>query len=390
MKGSRLFTKDFCLGFLISACCSLCYFAILINITEFAMGKFGCSEAEAGLSAGVYVIGGLVSRLFLGKYIELIGRKRMLIASELTALAISALYFQVSSMEMLYAVRFFHGMAYGISSSSITDIIAKILPRERLGEGMGYFSLSITIATAVGPYLGLMLSPDYDAVFTLVLVMYSIAAVCALLMRVPEETLTDEQKHDARSFRLDNLLQISAIPLGITSMVFFFGYSGILTFIDSYTENIGFVELGTYFYMTVSVGTLISRLTTGRIFDRRGPNLIITLAFLMFIGGMTVFSRTDVPWMFMASGFFMGYGMSIVYAVCQASALSVSPSHRYGVTTSTFAMITDIGTGLGPMCLGLLIQSVGFRDMYLFCAGLGLVSMALYWIVHGRLHIHDE
>ena len=91
--------------------CSLNYFAILINITAYAMSSFGCSEAEAGLSGGMYVIGGLFSRLFLGKYVELVGRKRMLIISELFALGISFLYFFVTSMPMLYAVRFLHGVA---------------------------------------------------------------------------------------------------------------------------------------------------------------------------------------------------------------------------------------------------------------------------------------
>ena len=81
----------------------------------------------------------------------------------------------------------------------------------------------------------------------------------------------------------------------------------------------------------------------------------------------------------------MGYGMSIAYAVCQASAISKSPPHRLGVTTSTFAMITDLGTGIGPMVLGLVIATAGYRDMYLSCAVISLVSLMIYWAVHGRL-----
>ena len=382
--GSGIFTRDFCLDFIISACCSLNFFVLLINITAFSVSSFGCSEAAAGLGAGMYVIGGMFSRLFLGKYVELFGRKRMLIISQCFALGVSFLYFTIDSMAELYIVRFVHGMVYGIAVTCSGDIIARILPKEKLGEGLGYFFLSITLATALGPYIGLMLSPDYDKVFSVGIVMYSVSVICALLIHVPEETLTEEQKAEARGFHPENVLQLSAVPLGIVSMVFFLGYSGLLSFIDTYSESIGMLEAATYFYLLVSLGTLVSRLTTGRIFDTRGPNGIITLGIVLFIIGMAVFSRTDIPAVFMLTGFFMGYGMSITYAICQASALSASPPHRYGVTTSTFSMISDLGNGLGPMILGLLIAEIGFRDMYMTCAVFGAVSLILYWLVHGK------
>ncbi len=384
VSGGGIFTKDFCLGSVISACCALNYFAILINITSFAMSSFGCSEAEAGLSAGIYVIGGLFSRLLLGKYVELVGRKKMLIISETFCLGISCLYFFVSSMPMLYGVRFLHGMGYGIAVTCVSDIIARILPKERLGEGLGYYALSITLATAIGPYLGLILSPNYDAVFSIGIGMYSVAVLCAVLMHVPEETLTEEQRAEAKGFRLGNVLQLSAVPLGITTMVFFFGYSGVLSFIDPYSEEIGMAEAAAFFYLAVSAGTLISRLTTGKIFDTKGPNGIITLGILLFTAGMVTFSQTDIPWVFLLTGFFMGYGVSIAYAVCQASAISASPPHRYGVTTSTFAMITDLGSGLGPMFLGMVIAESGYRNMYLICSAICLSSLVIFWIVHGR------
>lgn len=382
--GSGIFSRDFCLDAIISACCSLNYFAILINITAFAMSEFGCSEAEAGLSAGVYVIGGLISRIFLGKYVELVGRRRMLIISESIALGISCLYFFVSSMPMLYGVRFLHGMAYGVAVTCTTDIVARILPKERLGEGLGYFSLSITLATAIGPYLGLMLSPNYDAVFSIGIAMYSVAVLCAILIRVPEEELTAEQRAEAKGFKLSNVIQLSAVPLGLTTMIFFLGYSSLLSFIDPYSEEIGMVEAAAYFYLFISAGTLLSRLTTGRIYDRRGPNGIITIGILLVAGGMYVFSQTDVPAVFLATGFFMGYGVSIAYAICQAAALSRSPPHRYGVTTSTFAMITDLGTGLGPMFMGMVVALSGYRDMYLICSAIMAVSLLFYWAVYGR------
>lgn len=386
MQRERLFTKDFVLDTAISLCCSLNYFTLLINITGYAILTFGATSTEAGLAAGIYVIGGLISRVTLGKYVEMVGRKKMLILGLSIALIMSVTYFFVSSMAVLYIVRFLHGTAYGISSTCTNDIIARILPQSRRGEGLGYFLLSVTIATAIGPFLGMGFGQDgnYTAVFTVGLIMYSVALVLALFLKVPEETLTEEQKAEARSFGLKHLFQFSAVPLAITCMVFYFAYSGVLSFISSYAEAIDLVEAAMYFYLAVAVGTLISRLTTGKIYDSRGPNIVMFPAYIAFFVGMVAFSQATSAVVLLCAGFVIGYGVSIVYTINQAIVVSKSPARRYGVTTSTFAAIVDLGSGLGPSIMGMILAFAGYREMYLICAFISLISLVMYWFIHGR------
>ena len=386
MKGERIFTRDFTLDMMISLCCSLNYFTLLINITGFAAFRFGSDTAIGGTAAGIYVIGGLLSRIVAGKYIEMVGRKKMLLIGLSFALVMSTTYFFVSSIAMLMAIRFLHGMSYGISSTCTSDIVAKLLPQSRRGEGLGYFFLSITIACAIGPLLGMTLgsSQNYDAVFFVGLVMYSLALVMALILRVPEETLTEEQIREAKSFTLNSMFQRSALPLALTVMVFYFSYSGVLAFIASYSEEIGLVETATYFYLSVAAGTLLSRIYAGRIYDEKGPNKVIIPAYVGFIVGMTIFATTSDSLLFLFSGFIIGIGVSIVFSICQSIVVSRTPPRRYGVTTSTFSALNDLGTGLGPSILGILIAAVGFRDMYLVCAFIAFASFLMYWGIHGR------
>ena len=390
MKGERIFTRDFTLDMMISLCCSLNYFTLLINITGFAAFRFGSDTAIGGTAAGIYVIGGLLSRIVAGKYIEMVGRKKMLLIGLSFALVMSTTYFFVSSIAMLMAIRFLHGMSYGISSTCTSDIVAKLLPQSRRGEGLGYFFLSITIACAIGPLLGMTLgsSQNYDAVFLVGLVMYSLALVMALILRVPEETLTEEQIREAKSFTLNSMFQRSALPLALTVMVFYFSYSGVLAFIASYSEEIGLVETATYFYLSVAAGTLLSRIYAGRIYDEKGPNKVIIPAYVGFIVGITIFATTSDSLLFLFSGFIIGIGVSIVFSICQSIVVSRTPPRRYGVTTSTFSALNDLGTGLGPSILGILIAAVGFRDMYLVCAFIAFASFLMYWGIHGMRHGH--
>ncbi len=386
MVRARLFTRDFALDTMLSMFCSLNYFTLLINIVGYATITFGATSSEAGLAAGLYVIGGLVSRFLFGKYIELVGRKRVLILGLIASLVMSASYFFISSLAMLYVVRFIHGLAYGITSTCSADIIAKLIPAGRRTEGLGYFYLGVTLSMAVGPFLGMQLGAtgDYNLVFAVGLIMYTLATVCALLIHVPEETLSDEQKKEARSFTFDNLVQVSAIPLAVTCMIFYFAYSGVLSFISAYSGEIGMSETANYFYLVAAFGTLISRFTTGRLCDTKGPNIVMIPGFASFAIAMYAFSQTSDPVVFLVSAFFMGYGISIIYAVCQSIVIAQNPPHRYGVTSSTFSAISDMGSGLGPSILGMLIASMGFRDMYLVCVVVSLVSLVMYWTIHGR------
>ena len=45
--------------------------------------------------------------------------------------------------------------------------------------------------------------------------------------------------------------------------------------------------------------------------------------------------------------------------------------------------MTDFGTGIGPMILGVALTVCGYRDMYMLCAGIAIISLAMYWAVHG-------
>lgn len=386
MTKERIFTRDFTLDAIISFCCSLNYFTLLINITGFASYEFGADAAAGGTAAGIYVIGGLLSRVLIGKYVELIGRKRLLIVGLALAVVMSATYFFVSSMAMLYVIRFFHGMCYGLSSTCTSDIVAKLVPPSRRGEGLGYFFMSVTVACAIGPLLGMTLgsSQNYTGVFTVGVVMYTVALILALFIRVPEESLTEEQRAEARSFRISNLFQRSAVPLAVTVMVFYFSYSGVLSFISEYAEEIDMVEAATYFYLAVAAGTFISRLFAGRIYDVKGPNVVMIPAYVGFMVGMALFATTSNVALFLGAGFIIGFGVSIVYSICQSVVVSRSPPRRYGVTTSTFSALNDLGTGIGPSVLGILITAVGYRDMYLICVGIAFVSLLMYWFIHGR------
>ena len=79
MEKEPLWTRGFVLDTFINLGIYIIYYMLMVVIAVEAL-HMGATVAEAGLATGIYIIGVLLARLIGGRYIELIGRKKMLYA----------------------------------------------------------------------------------------------------------------------------------------------------------------------------------------------------------------------------------------------------------------------------------------------------------------------
>ncbi len=158
MEKSKLWTKDFITGTLTNFFLMLNYYLLVVIMSSFAMETFDAPPSQAGFSASIFLIGALAARMHCGRCIEHIGRKKLLIIGMVSSLIISLLYLTIFNIWALYAVRLLHGVAYGTASTAIGTIVAGSIPADRRGEGLGYYMLSNTLATAIGPFLGMIIT----------------------------------------------------------------------------------------------------------------------------------------------------------------------------------------------------------------------------------------
>ena len=153
----KLWTKDFLLFFGSNFFIGLNFYLLMTTMTLYAMQQFSASESLAGLASSIFVIGALIARLLVGGTVEKFGRKKLLYSGLLLFIVAVFMYFFTSSIILLFIVRFMHGVAFGIASTAMNTTVMDSLPIDRRGEGTGYFSLSSTVATAIGPFLGICL-----------------------------------------------------------------------------------------------------------------------------------------------------------------------------------------------------------------------------------------
>ena len=153
-----LWTKDFLIICLANFFVALIFYLLMTTLALYAVEQFSTSQSKAGFASSIFVIGALFSRLLTGKYIEVIGRKGCFTAVLSCFFIATLLYFPVNNLGLLLVVRFLHGITFGIAGTALSTAVMDLIPDQRKGEGTGYFSLSVTAATALGPYLGLFLT----------------------------------------------------------------------------------------------------------------------------------------------------------------------------------------------------------------------------------------
>lgn len=61
------------------------------------------------------------------------------------------------SVVLLLILRLVHGLGFGIAATASGTLAGAIVPSSRRGEGIGYYALSVTLSSAVGPFLSMFL-----------------------------------------------------------------------------------------------------------------------------------------------------------------------------------------------------------------------------------------
>jgi MFS family permease len=387
MEKDKLWTKNFLFLFLSNSFVSLIFYLLMTTMAVYAVKQYHTSESSAGLAAGIFVIGALVSRLFAGKYIEVIGRRRLLLGGLFFYLIATLCYFLADHLIWLLLIRFLHGAAFGCASTAMQTAVMDMIPHHRKGEGIGYFTLSTTVATAIGPFLGLFISQhaDYQMIFEFCALFSFLSLIIAFFAGIPQVSVTEEQLQAMKSgFSFWDFFEKKALPISLYMVLIGITYSSIVSFINSYAIEVNLTESAGFFFIVYAVMLLISRPLAGKLLDLKGENMVLYPAIILHALCFLFLSQARHGSVLLLAGALLALGFGALMSCCQVVAIKESPKHKVGLATSTFYSLVDGGVGVGPYLIGIVIQYMNFRSMYLMLSFLVLLSIFLYFILHGK------
>ncbi|WP_433123576.1 MFS transporter [Arthrobacter koreensis] len=382
----RLWTRAFSLAIAVNFFMSLVFYLLMTSMALYAVERFGASDTAAGLTAGSFVLGALAARIFAGKFLDFVGRRRMLLVGLLLYTVAALFYIPAGSLGVLITIRILHGAAFGLASTAISASVMSLIPVGRRGEGTGYFGISATLATAVGPFLAVLLvdRAGYSVLYLVTAVSAASALLVALALKLPERTLSAAETAAKWRMRPSDFFEPRAAAVASVMLVAGVAYSGVLTFLNSYAQEKDMVAAASAFFLIYAGIVLISRFVVGRLQDSKGDNAVVYPILASFAVGLGLLAWAPNTAVLALAGAFVGMGFGALMPTAQAIAVTVAPDHRIGIATSTFFLLLDAGIGLGPFLLGLLIPLTGFSGMYAVLAAVVAAAMVLYHFVHGR------
>lgn len=384
--GQKVWTRNFVIITLENLLSSISFFLLMIVVAKFATDQFGASPALAGLSTGIFVIGAVITRPICGNWIHRVGQTKMLFAGVLFGLIMTLLYFAASNAPVLLLVRFFHGTAFSATTVATGTIVAHVVPRERYGQGIGYFMLSGTLANAIGPFLGLLLIQHSS--FDAIIIASSVTSVIGLgilpMLSVRNPELTDEQRDEARGLKPGNLVELKVLPIALTVLVVYLCYVSVVSFLALYSEEIELTGAASVFFLVLAVVVIGTRPFVGRRFDAKGENAVVGPAIPVLALGLAVLSQARHASVLLLAAAIIGLGFGAFQSSGPAIVAKITPMHRMGLGISTYYMFADIGAGIGPLLCGLIISFVGYRGMYGAMAIVALGGLVLYHVLYGR------
>ena len=386
-KKETLWTVPFVLDTVINLLVFLIYYLLMVIIAVVAKDELHASASEAGLAVGIYIIGTVVARIFAGRFVGTLGCRRVLYGGLFIYLISTILYFYIPNLLVLDTIRFVNGFAYGVTSTATSTIVATVIPKTRRGEGINYYGLSLSLAAAIGPFLGiLMLSiTNFTFIVAFCVALVILCIIGAFLLKFEEPTFSAEVVEEEKGTRISDFLEPRVNSISLGSILVGLSYSGILGFMASYTREVNLVEAGTLFFVVYAIVITLTRPVLGIVFDRHGENCVMYPSYVCLAIGIVLLSQATASWMVLLSAVFNKKKKKKKKSNGQAVVIKMVPVHRIGVATSTYFIALDLGLGVGPYILGAWKETVGFTGMFSTTAVIALVALVCYFLFYGRL-----
>lgn len=357
-------------------------FQMLIPTLPPYIKSLGASGLEIGLVTALFSIGAVLSRPFIGYMLEYRARKPLVLIGAVALLAVTVIY-PLSQVVVIFLVfRFIHGLAWGWSTTVNGTAAVDVIPRSRLGEGMGYYGLSITIGMIIAPSLGIYLY-QVTEFSNLIIVSAVLGAIALGLLGIVHyqtpASVEKTKKEDLKFSYFGSLVEKSSWYPAFITLIATFGYGSIVTFIVIFGEERGIDQIF-LFYLVNAIMASLSRPVAGKWFDNHGPRgLVLSCMFLSFIG-MWVLSFAHSNVLIVVAGALFGVGFGSLIPTLQSWTLSMTPENRRGVANGMFFSSIDLGIGLSGIIFGVLAQFVQTAALFQISSFFMLIAIIFAWI----------
>lgn len=356
---TKVWNLHFTCIFLANATMYLGQYMIQTLVTKYA-STIGAEPATLALVASAFALTALIFKIFSGPLLDAFERKFIIFGAMLVLASAFLGYSFASSVKMVISFRLLQGAAQAFTATGYLALATDALPKDKLGSGLGIFTLAQSICMAISPTIGLAIANRFG--FPVTFAVASVLVFCAAFLSL---TIKPSKK-EKRSFklRLDNIIAKEALlPMFLLFMIYI-SASLINSYLVIYaTEQRGLESIGIYF----TVNTLIlffTRPMVGKLTDRVGFIKIFIPALLCFAASFLIISVSTKLWMFLIASVVAAFGNGVCHPLVNSLCMKAVPKERRGAGSSTSYIGVDLGNLVGPSLAAAVITSLGYAWMW--------------------------
>ena len=366
------------------------------------LNQLGFSATNMGLIASGYTVCAMIMRVFAGVLIDKKGRRVMCVLG-LALFTIPVLGLMgATTVAMIVFFRFTQGFGASLGNLAVGTMAPDVLPKERLGEGVAYFGLFNSLATAIGPAIGIALVTGANTMnFFLVSFAMGLAAILVAMtvnyekkekqqskgeasVLSPEEEEAErraqaEEQANAQRFFIWRFFDKRAVPAAIVTILVTISTVSITTFVTPYGIEIGLSGIGTFF-TAQAITMIFARLASGKLQRRLGRFKTMLLGLACDIVALVLLATMTNNAMMYGAAIMRGWGGGLYFPLLNVLSVENASHSGRGKAVSTYYAAYDLGAGVGAAIWGVVADMFGKVSMATGYRAL-FAGAALFYVV---------
>lgn len=367
MPPTRLITKPF-VAVTAAAAAFFVYVGILVPIIPtFIDDELGAGEIGVGLSLAAFAAAAICVRPIIGRLVERIGRRAVMIGGSIIAGGAGMSLVLVDTLWQLLLLRAVAGVGEAALFVGAATLIADLSPPDRRAEAASYFSVAVFGGLGVGPIIGdVVLGDDrYARAFVIAGGFAWLAAVLGLAVprHVTPHVTADVQGELPVRRGFARVMHPAAVGPGLVLACGIAGFAVFTAFLPEHARDVGLGGSGSLF-AGYSVVCLLLRFAGARWLERLGVRRAVSIAFVTLaaaLGGLALFPAVWALWVAAA---LIGVASAFLYPSLMALTVNRADERERPMAISSFTMFFEVGNISGGVAFGLIAQLASKRAAF--------------------------
>lgn len=154
MKTNSIWNRNYTLVFLCNILTAFSFHILTPTIPKYVLALGGGVEL-AGFAATAFSVTAILTRPFVGYYIN-IKRKKVILTAALVIVAFSILGYALSgSVSLLLLFRLLHGVGWGMVTTANSTVLVASIGEDQIGRGIGLFGIASSLASVFAAQSGI-------------------------------------------------------------------------------------------------------------------------------------------------------------------------------------------------------------------------------------------